>query len=206
MSFARNVKIVHVVNRTTKPLEATWDGYTYQIPAGFKRIETQPPSELRAKLNKNGKPIIDEETKEAVMETYQPPVEVRIVGADRHGDVLRYPMPYFAAEAAMRQNPKMGTLNHLNPNDFEPLVCVPEWGHPVEHTEQSDDAIELLDRSHMDADRQNVQHNYVPGTRRSPQKTNRYAMYGGRTSLGHTNPFGMDMRGDATGGSAGIGE
>ena len=206
MSFARNVKIVHVVNRTTKFLEATWDGYTYRIPPGFKKVVTTPPVEMRPKLNAKGNPVIDNETKEPVLEAYQPPDETRIIGAGRHGDVFQYPMPYFAAEAAMRQNPKMGTLNHLNPNDFEPLVCVPDWGHPVEHTEQNDEAVELLDRDHMDPERQKVQHNYVPGTRRSPQKTQRYAMYGGRTSLGHTNPFGMDMRGDAAGGSAGIGE
>jgi len=198
MSFARNIKIVHVLNRTTKPIECTWDGFPYVIPPGFTEtvIEVERP-----KVNAKGNPIIDNETKEAVLETV---TERRIVGAGRHGDVFLYPMPYFAAEAAMRQNPKMGTLNHLNPNDFEPLVCVPEWGHPIEHTEQDLDAVELVSRKDMDPERQNVKHQYVPGTRRSPQK-NRYAMYGGRQSLGHNNPFGLqgdDMGGSATFGNA----
>lgn len=194
MSFARNIRIVHVLNRTTKPIGATWDGYPYVIPPGFKEVEVEVE---RPKVNAKGNPVIDNETKEPVLEVVK---EKRIVGADKHGEPFLYPMPYFAAEAAMRQNPKMGTLSHLNPNDFEPLVCVPEWGHPIEHTEQDDDAVELLDRAHMDPSHQNVKHQYVPGTRRSPRQGNRYAMYGGRQSLGHNNPFGL--QGDAVGGSA----
>lgn len=200
MSFARNIKIVHVVNRTTKQLEATWDGYTYLIPPGFKVIEDAVE---QPKLNAKGNPMLDAETKEPILET----VKVqRIVGNTAHEEVFRYPMPYFAAEAAMRQNPKLGTLNHLNPNDFEPLICVPEWGHPIVHTEQNTDAIELLDRDHMDPERRNVTHQFVPGSRRSTQKTSRYSMYGGRQSLGHSNPFGMEMKGEASAGGATFGE
>ena len=200
MSYARNIRIVHALNRTTKPLEAVWDGYPYVIPPGFKAVEVEVQ---QVKLNAKGNPVVDAETKEPILEVVK---ERRIVGNGPHGDVLLYPMPYFAAEAAMRQNPKMGTLNHLNPNDFEPLVCVLEWGHPVEHTEQDTDAVELLSREHMDPSHQHVKHQYVPGTRRSPQKTNRYAMYGGRQSLGHTNPFGMEMRGASDAGGATFGE
>ena len=192
MSYARNIRIVHVLNRTTKPLGATWDGFPYVIPPGFKEVEVEVPA-----VDRKGNPIMVGEGEEA---TPKMTLEKRIVGAGSHGDPFLYPMPYFAAEAAMRQNPKMGTLNHLNPNDFEPLCCVPEWGHPIEHTEQDDDAVELISREGMDPSHQHVKHQYVPGTRRSPRQGNRYAMYGGRQSLGHNNPFGL--QGDAVGGSA----
>jgi hypothetical protein len=194
VSFARNLKIVHVLNRTTKPINATWDGYPYVIPPGFKYIEVET---LQPRLDAKGKPVLDAESKEPMIDTVR---EKRLVGNGSHGDPYLFPMPYFAAEAAMRQNPKMGTLNPLNPNDFEPLVCVPEWGHPLEHTEQDDDAIELIDRSFLPHERQNVKHEHVPGTRRAPKGGNRYAMYGGRQSLAHNNPFGM--QGDDMGGSA----
>ena len=194
MSFARNIKIVHALNRTTKPLNVTWDGYPYVVPPGFKKVQVEV---MKPKLGPRGGAVKDD-AGEPIMETV---LEDRIVGNGPHGDPLLYPMPYFAAEAGMRQNPKMGTLNPLNPNDFEPLICVPEWGHPIEHTEQDDAAIELIDRSLLPYEKQQVKHEYVPGTRRAPQRGQRYAMYGGRQSLGHSNPFGMqgaDVGGSAT--------
>lgn len=199
MSYGRNIRIVLVLNRTTTPLESTWDGYTYVIPPGFKSIEVE---ELRPKLNARGAPVLDD-AKEPILE----PVRVtKIVGNTPHGDVYLYPMPYFAAEAAMRQNPKLGTLNPLNPTDFEPLICVPEWGHPIEHTEQADAShVELLDRGQLPANRQNVMHEYVPGSRRTAQRSNKWSAYGGRGELAvtHGNPFGM--QGDGMAGSAEFG-
>lgn len=184
MSFARNIRIVHLLNRTTKPLNATWDGYPYVIPPGFKAVPVLDELDQPKKDKRTGKEIV----------TY--------VGNGPHGDVLLYPMPYFAAEAAMRQNPKMGTLNPQNPNDFEPLCCVPEWGHPTEHTEQDDEAIELVDRSLLPLNRQTVEHQHIPGSRRSPQTSNKWAAYGGRSqvSISIANPFGM--QGDEMAGSA----
>lgn len=197
MSFARNIRIVFALNRTTKPLEATWDGYTYIIPPGFKEIEVV---ELRPKFI-GKKPIVNIETGEAEMDEVK---IAKIVGNTPHGGVNLYPMPYFAAEAAMRQNPKLGTLSPLNPTDFEPLICVPEWGHPIEHTEQADETVvELIDRSQLPANRQTVTHEYVPGSRRAPSvRGNRWGAYGGRgqVSVTHGNPIGI--MGDAAVGSA----
>jgi hypothetical protein len=146
MTFQR---IVHVVNRTfDRVLQVTDDGIPWQIRPGYRRVE-----------DAEGNPVLSDEGKEQVL------------GAGPGGTVFMEPLPYFAAERAIRQNPVMGTEDPLNPNAFESLVAVPDWGHDYSPLQQSD-AIERLDRSQMSGDAQTAIVMTAIGGRRPTAKKN----------------------------------
>lgn len=118
--YALKEKLVWVCNRTTRMLEVMHDGVVWTIRPGYCKNDAG-----------------------------------EIVGADENGNpshnghVFLEPLPYFAAERAMRQNPVMGTADPLDPRAFVSLIGVPAWGNDYSHIEQSD-ALELLDASLLD--------------------------------------------------------
>ena len=172
--------IVHVVNRTVRPLEVMWDGTPTVIPPGYKLA-----------------PVLDDAGQPTLLKDGSP-VE-HIIGAGPNGEPLSKPMLYFAAEAAKRQNPILGTLDPQHHLTYETLVGIPEWGDDVSHVEQNDLIEELLDRSLLPPERQNVVRQYVPGARKTSserERAKRRAMY----SQGNSgNPVGLeaDYRGGA---------
>jgi hypothetical protein len=119
-------RMVTCVNRTTRPLDAMFDGQPVVIPAGYKVLEE---TDDKGKVTK------------------------RVIGAGPNESVLTYALPYFAAEMVKRQNPMMGTEDPSNPADFESLIAIVEWKDDVDHIEQSD-AVERLDRDMLDDEAQ----------------------------------------------------
>lgn len=142
-------KIIHVVNRTTDPLEVMDDGVPWPIRPGYA---------LREKRNAAGEIEKDDDG--------NPIIEV--VGAS-DGRVAMEPLPFFAAERAKRQNPQMGTEDPLNPNSFVSKIAVPDWGEDYSYLPPTD-AIERLDRSLMDSEAQSAV--VIPG-RGAPRLQNR---------------------------------
>lgn len=129
-------RIVHAVNRSLEPLEVMDDGVVWTIRPGYV---------LTPKKNEKGEGIFDKDGK---------PV-FEIIGSGPGGSVLMEALPYFAAERAKRQNPVMGTEDPQNPNSFESLIAVPEWGDDYGYMGQTE-AIERLDRSMLPAELQNI--------------------------------------------------
>lgn len=137
-------KIVHVVNRTTQPLEVMDDGVPWPIRPGYA---------LREKRDDNGDIVYKERLDakgDPVLENGKPVLDpiIEVVGA-ADGRVAMEPLPFFAAERAKRQNPLMGSEDPLSPTSFVSLIAVPDWGEDYSYLEQSD-KIERLDRSLMD--------------------------------------------------------
>jgi hypothetical protein len=130
------------VNRTTEPLEVTDNGIPWVIRPSYKRTQK----------------VVDGVMTEVV------------VGAGPEETLVLEPLPYFAAERAIRQNPIMGTVDPLNPNAFQSLIAVPDWGHDLSFAEQSD-AIELLDRSMLGDDAQKAVVIIPRGGRKPPKMT-----------------------------------
>lgn len=123
-------RIVHVVNRTLDPLEVMDDGVPWVIRPGYK---------LQPRLDGKGQPVLSAETGEPEME---------VVGSGPGGEVLMEPLPYWAAERAIRQNPVMGTEDPYQPQDFKSLIACPTWpGRDDVSFCQQSNAIERLDRS-----------------------------------------------------------
>lgn len=120
-------KMVSVVNRTTSPLDAMFDGQPIVVPPGYKAVT-------------------EGEGKDA---------KTRIVGNGPADTVLSYALPMFAAEMVKRQNPRLGTEDPTNPADFESLIGVIEWDDEIDHIEQSD-AQERMDRSLLDDEAQSA--------------------------------------------------
>lgn len=142
-------RIVHVVNRThDRVLQVTDDGIPWQIRPGYRRIE-----------DADGNPVLDAEGRE------------QIVGAGPAETVFMEPLPYFAAERAIRQNPVMGTEDPLNPNSFQSLIAVPEWNQDYTPLQQSD-AIERIDRAQLPEDAQQATVIAALGGRRPVAKKN----------------------------------
>jgi hypothetical protein len=121
-------KMVLVVNRTTRPLDAMFDGQPVVLLPGYMLAPKEGDEE-------KDKP------------------KLVIVGAGPAGAVVTNSLPYFAAELVKRQNPVMGTEDPEAPNVFDSLIGVVEWGDDISHLEQSD-AIERLDRELLDDDAQ----------------------------------------------------
>jgi hypothetical protein len=146
-------RIVHVVNRTYNTvLEVMDDGIPWTIRPGYKRVPV---------ANEQGEIILDE---------FGEPQHFEVVGSGPAGTVFMEPLPYFAAERAKRQNPVLGTEDPMNPNAFETLIAVPEWGDDYSPLEQSE-AIERIDRSLLAPEFQNIEVRAVRGARRPvPQK------------------------------------
>jgi hypothetical protein len=144
-------RLVQIVNRTTGPLDCMFDGVPEVIPAGYKRA-------LVPKLNANGDAIVKDG--QAVM------VE-EIVGAGRDGEPLEHTVEFSAAEAYIRQHPIMGTADpaSVDARDTDYLLGVEAWGHDIDHQEQSNSR-ELIDRSLLPDDRQNIKFVNVRGKRR----------------------------------------
>jgi hypothetical protein len=150
-------RIIHVVNRTTEPLECMDNGVPWTIKPGYKREQRVIP--VKKGSNAAGDIIVEEMT------------EV-IVGAGPGDTVYMEPLPYFVAERAKRQNPVMGTLDALNPNIFDSLIGVPDWQDDITPCEQSE-AIELLDRETL-GDRAKGAVVLVPrGAKKAPKMTKR---------------------------------
>lgn len=177
-------KIVHVVNRSLEPLEVMDDGIVWTIRPGYA---------VRPKRGDNNEPIVDAVTGAAEME---------VVGNGPNGDVLMEPLPFFAAERAIRQNPVMGTEDPYSPQTFESLVACPAWNQDYSFRQQTD-AIERLDRSQLPEALQKV--NVVAANGRRPvkrvkdPKTGRFLSIdaSARTGIGPIqtdNPAGIDLR------------
>jgi hypothetical protein len=176
MTFQR---ILHVVNRSLEPLEVMDDGIPWVIRPGYKLVRASDEGELT-----------DDEREDAS-------VDVKLVGAGIAGTVFMEPLPYFAAERAKRQNPVMGTEDPLNPNAFQSLIAVPDWGEDYSPLEQSA-AIERLDRSLLPEQLQNVTVVQARGGRKKVTKKIK-----GRTRSVYPNARGM-VQGDASENPAGI--
>ena len=145
------IRLVHVVNRTCAPLDCMFDGVPDVVPAGYKRVE-KPRVDAKGELvMKGGKPVVD----------------VEFVGAGPNGEPLSYPVEYAAAEAYKRQHPIMGTSDptSVDAKDTDYLLGIVEWEDDIDHAEQSD-AIELIDRSMLGDDRQDIRAIRVAGARR----------------------------------------
>lgn len=183
-------KIVHVVNRTTEPLDCMFDGIPDCVPPGYCAVAVQ---------NKDGSPKKD--TKGRIV--------VQAVPAGRDGKPspdgkpFAYEMELYAANAAKGQHPVMGTEDpySLDSRGMKFLLGVVEWGDECSHLEQSDTA-ERFDRSLLPADRQQVEAITPPGVRRSMMKAHP-GQKGKKTpvrGLSHAtderldNPAGIDMR------------
>lgn len=120
-----------------------------------------------------------------------------IVGAGPGGQPHAEPCEYYMAEAAKRQHPVKGTLDPEHHLTYETYIGVREWGDDCSYREPST-AIELLDRSLLPPERQNVVHQYVPGARKdSPARAQRRKLVGAADQTG--NPMGM--RGEYPGGA-----
>lgn len=144
-------KIIHIVNRGLEPLEVTDDGIVWTIRPGYVAAE---------KRDEAGDVLLDE--------AGDPVLEV--IGAGPNGMVFMEPVPFFAAERAIRQNPVMGTEDPYNPNAFESMIAVPDWGHDYSYRDKGT-AIERLDRSQLPEDAQRVQ--VITGVGRRPMQKKR---------------------------------
>lgn len=146
--MASRTKFVHIINRTTEPLDCMFDGVPAVVPPGYKFIP-DPDGALDDKGQEKG----------------------TIVGAGRDGEPLAYTCTVHEAECYKRQHPVMGTQNpnSTDANDTDYLLGVEAWGDDIDHVEQSD-AIELIDRSQLPEDRQNIRVREVSGARRIPNK------------------------------------
>jgi hypothetical protein len=154
-------QFVHLVNRTTGPLDCMWDGVPIVAKPGY-RAETRPlmdPSNPEVQLLGKDK---------------KPRTETVYIPLDSHGRDLPLgsepegqQVEVAEAEGCVRQHPIMGTAdpNSVDARDTDYLLGVREWGHELSYIEQSD-AIELLDRSLLSEDRQNVVVRNVSGARR----------------------------------------
>ena len=145
-------RLVQIVNRTTLPLDCMFDGIPEVIKPGYV---FQPNGETDA----NGRELGD----------------VVPAGADgkpsKDGEPYGHSCTVHEAECYKRQHPIMGTQdpNSTDSRDTEYLLGVEAWGDEIDHVEQSD-AIELLDRSQLPDDRQNIRVRQVSGARRVPTK------------------------------------
>jgi hypothetical protein len=182
-------RIVHVVNRSLEMLEVMDDGVPWTIRPGYKAV----PKVLF------GKPVLEDDPDgepDAEGKPAKRPV-FEIVGAGSDGGVFMEPLPYFAAERAKRQNPVMGTEDPLNPNAFETLIAVPDWGEDYSFLEQSA-AIERLDRSMLPEQLQNVSIVQARGGRKKVIRTIK-----GKKQAVYPNARGM-VQGEAIENPAGI--
>lgn len=134
------VKWVEIVNRTTIPLDVMFDGVPDVVPPGYK-VEGEGD-------------------------------DARVVPAGRDGKPATHICELHAAECYKRQHPLMGSQDpfSLDANDTIYLLGVEGWGDEVSYIEQNVDARELIDRSLLPPDRQNVQVVDVPGSRRIVNK------------------------------------
>lgn len=148
-------RIVHIVNRTTEPLDCMYDGVPDIVPPGYKEV------------------LVDAE---------KPELGSTFIGAGHDAEPLAYPVEYFAAEAYKRQHPRMGTQDpgSVDARDTEYLLGVEAWGDDIGHIEQTE-ALELIDRTMLPAHRQNAQqvdfstgrHNRVSAKERKEQRKKR---------------------------------
>lgn len=140
-----NDQIVHVVNRTTEPLDLTYDGRPYVVPPGY--TET-------GDADKKGKRAV--------------------VGAGKNGDPLALPMLAQVAKAGLLQHPIAGTHDPYSPHPtvFYLGIAEEQGVFPIDHVDFSD-VEELLDRSLLPADRQTVEHRSNQMRRLAPQKRRR---------------------------------
>lgn len=149
-------RLVQIINRTMGPLDCMFDGVPEVIKPGYK-LGMVP------KLDKNGDPVVKDGAIQMIPGA---------VGAGRDEQPDEQTVEFAAAEAYVRQHPIMGTSdpNSVDARDTEYLLGVPAWGHDVFPTEQTD-ADELIDRSLLPDDRQNVKRISVKGKRRSASRS-----------------------------------
>ncbi len=136
------VRTVRIVNRSTLPLDCMFDGVPDVVPPGYKTV---------AKLDEKGNP-----TK-----------KLEVVGTGANGEPAFHVVEYSAAETYIRQHPIMGTSDptSVDAKDTDYLIGCIEWGDEISHVEQSD-ALELINRSMLPDDRQNIQVLNIAGGRR----------------------------------------
>ena len=150
MAYQQN--IVHVVNRTTKPLDVMDDGRPYVIPPGYVTVpdlDADTGEQRTRRIKVDGKPV-DEPL-------------FKVVGADKHGQPshdgqpFQFAMMAGAAVRARRQHILRGSQDPVNPQFAETLVGIVDIEDPISHQEQAGDEVELLDRSLLPRDRQTVE-------------------------------------------------
>lgn len=177
-------KIIHVVNRTLEDLEVMDDGIPWTIKPGYK---------LAPKVE-NGEPVLEKDPEN----TSEKRQVMEVVGAGPGGTVALTPLPYFAAERAKRQNPVMGTEDPLNPNDYQTLIAVPEWGEDYSFLQQSE-AIERLDRTMLSDEAQTATVVQARGGRRKITKRRKggkaktFISVGGEAAARMENPSGLRL-------------
>jgi hypothetical protein len=206
---ARN-KFVRLVNRSTQPLDCMWDGVPFVVKPGYRE-------DVRPIMDPNDPdvPLLDRQ-KRPRTETVYVPLDDRgrdlPLDAEPEGQLVEYA----EAEGAIRQHPIMGSAdpNSINARDTDYLLAVAAWGDDVSHIEQSD-AIELLDRSLLGEDRQNISVRQVAGARRAPRpsdvtdkkiaankKRDRMLRRSDVVDPSLVNPTGLEMRGVVNPGEA----
>lgn len=175
-------RFVEVINRTTQPLDVMFDGVPDVIPPGYVIVQAKDPD--GKPLEKAGKPVM------------------KVVGAMPDGSPRTFTGEIHAVEAWKRQHPLMGSQDpeSVDARDTDYLLGVEEWGDEISHLEQSD-AIELIDRSLLPEDRQNIAVRQVAGGRRkvdpnAPKKRKRELVARNKRRVAYTdnklkNPVGM---------------
>lgn len=182
-SFAK-LRIVHIVNRTTEPLNIIYDGVPKVIPPGYR---------LEPALDAEGQPrmMTDEHG-------VQTPI-LKPVPTGVNGQPHAEPIEYYMAERAKSQHPIPGTLDPYSHLDYEMYLGVVEWGDDVSYAPPSA-AVELIDRSLLPASRQHVEAVHIAGARKdSKQRSRRRRLYIDMADAAIPNPNGI--KGDYEGGA-----
>lgn len=117
-------RIVHLVNRTTEPLDCMYDGIPEVIPPGYQRVEKDGAEARVVGANEDGTP-------------YQHAVEYFSAEAYKRQHPRMGTQDPFSVDA----------------RDTEYLLGIPEWGDEISHAEQTA-ADELIDRTMLPPQRQ----------------------------------------------------
>jgi hypothetical protein len=200
MSVRRKTQLLNVVNRTTRILQATWDGIPYRVYPGYVAIDDNG-QKVFLEYGERGKLLAyrDERDRAPVSKfTVLPAKAIR----DRRGEVIQFlpneekdALPYYeqfewaVARAACLQNKRNQTEDPMDPRIFESLCGVLEWDNDIDHCEQVDG--EALDRSLLAPHLQNVQRIGQPHRAKGVKRRRRFNIenYGG----GAGNPTGMHI-------------
>lgn len=159
MAFTQ--QILHIINRTTKPLDVMDDGRPYTIPPGYIVVPDIDPEtkEQRLKREKiDGKPV------EIPMVKVVPAGEPDAAGVQTEsptGKPYKYPMLAGAAIRARRQHILRGSQDPDQPQVAETLCACVEIDDPYDHQEQAGEDVELIDVSLLPEERRKARQRIV---------------------------------------------
>jgi hypothetical protein len=155
------VNIVHVVNRTTKPLDVTDDGRPFVIPPGYIAVPDIDPETNAQRTEKVTDPKDPKKKLEVpkliVVGASAPDKKTGVQVPSHDGKPYEHAMLAGAAVRARRQHILRGSQDPVNPQFAEPLVGIVEIDDPVDHQEQLGEEVELLDRSLLSEGRQKAE-------------------------------------------------